>query len=382
MKVDDNEKQLNRPPKHVLADVAVSEFERAVLSVGWVWNPTRSGSDYGIDGFVTPCDDTGHPTPFEIPIQVKGVGNLRRSATIGTGNPVTREAVNILRAHVLGGYFVVFDGQEKELFYVHADEIGASFDKSSTYTKPLKVNLKDRILPDSLIQWRDLVNDKYLRLQNTLKSANELLQTKVLYVSLNSIQSNYSDILAEAIMASPEQLMNQIGLYFSMDSDDARKNIKDAINEYEIKPPGYYENFYLTCGLIQTLNLSIDHFIEVFKTKISNDKKKILVDELGIMGFQASIRLTTEKMFKDKFINIINLHQKTGIHKMHVNMIHFFIGISQISLLLNRFLFELGKVVFPDLFAFNSENELVFTPPFKPEVWIRHIEGIKTDSEY
>ena len=119
-----------RTKQHELADKAVNAFEGVAIQVGWVWNPTRSGGDYGIDGFLT-LSEKGSILPIDLAVQIKAVKLMKRQDGYGIGYNVSADSVNILRTHILGGYFILFDDKSKEMFFVNAEDIWKSFKTSN-----------------------------------------------------------------------------------------------------------------------------------------------------------------------------------------------------------------------------------------------------------
>jgi Domain of unknown function (DUF4365) len=372
-----------RPPQHALADLAVNAFERQLLDVGWVWNPTRSGSDYGIDGFVTPTNDIGETLSFEIPIQIKGVGNLNRRGGFIVGHAVSRDAVDILRTHVLCGYFIVYDGATSELYYCSANAIGEQFDATGGRRKRLQIPAENIVDRESLRELGRRAADDYGRLLAVLGSRSVHDAAQRIYLWLSRIQHLLFEFIAAISLADSGNLMHiysnwaqgiaseQKHYYTSRTTEDIAQEFMDrtadTLSEYEIALPiTLLSNFPAASAMLISMQLII-HEIDEFATALDADSRN-LYDELGLAGLRSIVKSALDRSFKDSDGQPLPLPEDGGeprIQWLKIDPGHYFLSTAQVALVVNRLVYELSKVVFP-------EQKRDPDPLEAPRVWIRH----------
>ncbi len=230
-----------RPPQHILADRAVTAFETVLHTAGWVWNPTRSGGDYGIDGFVTPRTISADVLPFELVVQVKAIATLSRKEGVGLSHPIDRDSVNILRAHVTGAYIVVFDGATGELFYLHSDHAARQLDASSVARPRLRVPLHSRLNAETLGAVLADAEARYRRLREFLAVKENLELAQHAYLRLTVFQQVFSDFIAAVAMVSQDHVVSVIASMSQAPRENLEKlaeAVLRALAEYDVSPPG------------------------------------------------------------------------------------------------------------------------------------------------
>jgi hypothetical protein len=366
-----------RPPQHALADRAVNAFERQILDLGWVWNPTRSGSDYGIDGFLTPIDELGRVHAFEIPIQVKGVARLERRGSRGTTNPVTREAVDILRTHILGGYFVIYDDEVGELYYCSADDLGTQFDRKGGKRKRLQIPLENVLNKESLLDLRNDAEAAHDRLAALLRDRTLHEAAQRLYLALAKVQTGLFEFVAAIGMFDQANLMRIYAGWGEGMARERRKHADDLgkqvteflaktsedMSEYEVEPPtallGNFPAPTLIVTSMRWIIVEVDEFVASLP-----DESSHIAEDLGLAGLRSIVRAALDRSFSTSDGAKLPLTEKSaGIYWMRIHAGHYFLSTTQVALVVNRLMHELRAVLFPSI-----ESE----PGRAPRVWIRH----------
>ncbi len=373
-----------RPPQHALADLAVNAFERQLLDVGWVWNPTRSGSDYGIDGFVTPTTDEGETLSFEIPIQIKGITNLIRRGDFVVGHAVSRDAVDILRTHVLCGYFIVYDSADSQLYYCSADAIGEQFDTRRGHRKRLQIPVNNVLNSESLRELGRRAAEDYRRLLIALGNNSSVQNAaRRILLSLSRVQHLLFEFIAAISLVDSGNLMHiysnwargiaseQKQYFASQTPDDIAQEFMvgtaDALSEYEISLPiPLRSNFPAASAILVSMQLII-HEIDEFATALAPESRN-LYDDLGLAGLRSIVQSALDRSFKDLEGRPLLPPENDGqprIQWIKIDAGHYFLSTAQVSLVVNRLTYELTKVVFP-------EPKHSVDPLEAPRVWIRH----------
>ncbi|MDZ4063659.1 MAG: DUF4365 domain-containing protein [Coriobacteriia bacterium] len=373
-----------RPDAHVLADRAVNAFEQVVVNAGWVWNPTRAGGDYGIDGFVSPRDAADNVLPFEIPVQVKGVTVLRRTDDHGVAHAVTRETVNLLRAHVLGGYFVVYDASQCELFYVHSEVIGREFDASSCRSKRLRVALADSIDATSLVRLAEDALRRHDALRHWLAIDENLRLVRDFYLQLTVLQEVFFNFVAAIATVSPDHVlgialsMARGGSNVELDDDALQRMVADW-NEYDVRPPTeYLGNLPGLQVMLATIQF-VHELVNELTAHLGSQSRDALVVALGLEGLQRSVREVSKRAFNiDPEVKPL----EPGIHWITVNTIHYVLGSLQVSLIVNRLVHELRNVVFEGFDATVLHSDMGGMLSHVPDIWMRHItDEVQADDD-
>jgi len=374
-----------RPDSHALGDIAVNAFERVVLGAGWVWNPTRSGSDYGIDGFVSLRDQSKTVLPIDIPVQVKGVRALKRSADYGVANTVTRDAVDLLRAHVLGGYFIVYDRATGDLFFVHSDAIATETDRSSGRTQRLRVPLANRIEASSLEALRGDAERRHKMLRRLLAVDENMRNVRELYMRLTVIQQVLLEFVATLAMVSPDHVAHVSATFASAAGADidsvALETASAVLCEYEVQPPvAYLSPLIGTSTMLTTIRWAYES-VDDLSSCLRTEERSTLLAALGLDGLRGSLRSSMRRAFGVDPLKPL----EPGVHALHVNAVHFVVGTVMVSLIVNQLVHELRNEVFTDFAHSLSSSPMSSLLSVAPERWVRHrgdgADGHKTGAQ-
>lgn len=358
-------------------DAAVETLERRLAEVGWEWTTVRAGAVSGLDGFMTPTDETGAFLPIQIPVRLLRGNTLEGKRGELLGPHASREDVALLRAHVPSGYFMVYSEQNDSLHFAAAAEVADLFARGVKSRDRVRVKRSDIVTELTLGTIGRSAWAERKRLVEALGAPTLREPAIRLYQTLSSAHHVFFEFLAALAFVDPGNLLfvhHQWARGLAEEGrneDDYLEAIVSTIDEYEVAPPiGLLHNFPAASFMLTVMRTVIDQLDEIGPSLGAGHHG--VADQLGVPGLRTTISAAIERSYRTSDGEPLSVN--TPDHKdaswVVVNTGHYFMSVALVGLVVDRLVHSVRGVVLPPV----EGSEKVTLAP----AWIRYRPNPRT----
>lgn len=332
-----------RPPE---MDEAIEALERSLAEAGWAWTPTRAGSIRGLDGFMTPADETGTLLPSQIPVRLlRGhTRNAERGELLGPH--ATCEDADILRAHLPGGYFLVYSEPDRALYFASAATTAGLLGRSGKSRDRVRMKRADRLTADALSRIGQAARaDRDLLAQAA--TAPRLREPVMrLFQTLSSAHHVFFEFLATLAFVDPVNLLSVHERWAR--GGDYLQEVVSTMNEYEVGPPvELLKNFPAASLMLTVMRTVVDQLDQIENTLGAHDPT--IADKLGVPGLRATVAAAIERSFRNADGTPLSVSTPDGDQAawLILNAGHYLMSTALVALLVDRLTLSIREVVLP-----------------------------------
>jgi len=355
-------------------DAATQALEQALADGGWAWTPVRAGGAGGLDGFMTPTDETGAFLPLQVPVRL--VRGRIRTGPRGElfGPHVSRDDVALLRAHVPSGYFAIYSEAADALYFAPATRVAEVFNRGEKNRDRVRVMRSDLVDATALGVISSSLRGDRQRLVEALAAPGLREPAVRLYQTLSSAHHVLFEFIATLAFVDPENLLLVHHQWANgvaeggRHEDDYLHGIVTAMNEYEVTPPVELLKDFPGASLMLTVMRSVIDQLDTITSTLETDSPGI-TDQLGVPGLRATVAGAIKRSYRrtDGARLPVNTPDDEKPSWLALDAGHYFMSVAQVALVVDRLVHSIRGVVLPPVAG--STN---LTP--RP-TWIRHRAG-------
>ncbi|MEU5425709.1 DUF4365 domain-containing protein [Streptomyces olivoreticuli] len=239
--------------------LAEAAFAKAVTEAGLVWNPTASGSDFGIDGRVE-LVNSGEVSGAEFNVQIKGTACSDRIGKRVDLGKIKATTVSYWMSKLRPTLLVVHNQRNDELLYGWVHEI---LEPSDVFTRETKRNNSIRLrMPRKQLtehSWGD-VQAEALRAHEALQAAFAHTPTLSFYHTVYCLAADVTDLLTDIVTSIAYGSEHHLAMQFGH-PDHMEVFLDRFKKEAPALPVANFHNSYLLVGIqLQAL----DHVLSAF----------------------------------------------------------------------------------------------------------------------
>ena len=352
-------------------DAAVETLERRLDEAGWGWAPARTGDLRGLDGFMTPADEAGVLLPIQIPVRL--VSGRCRGGSRGEvlGPFIYRDDVELLRAHIPGGYFIVYSNQDGSLYFAKAERAAERFARGTKERDHVRMMPSDLLTALTLETIGRGAWEDRKRLVDALRGPAPRDTALRLYQNLCSVHHVFFEFLATLAFVDPGNLLlvhNEWAHSLATGDGDVEVylgEVVSTIGEYEVGPPvGLLQGFLAQSLMLTAMRAVIDGLDEI-SYGLEEDQAE-LIEQLGVPGLRATVASAIERSFRTPGgarlpVNTPECEEASWVI---VNTGHYYMSVASVALVVDRLVHNLREVVLPP-----AEGSMRMSPS---PIWIRY----------
>jgi len=335
----------SQPPE---MDEAIETLERGLAEVGWAWTPAQAGSIRGLDGFMTPADETGALLPSQIPVRLLR-GRTRNAERGGLLGPhATREDADILRAHVPGGYFLVYSEPDGALYFTSATTTGILLHRSGKSRDRVRVERSDLLTADALNRIGQAARADRERLAEVATTPGLRGPVVRLFQTLSSAHHVFFEFVATMAFVDPENLLIVHERWAHGVGGDYLQEVVSTMNEYEVAPPvELLKNFPAASLMLTVMRTVVDQLDQIEATLETHDPA--IADKLGVPGLRASVAAAISRSYRSADGTPLSASTPDGEQAtwLVLNAGHYFMSVALVGLIVDRLTHSLREVVLP-----------------------------------
>ena len=355
----------------VQLDAAVGALERKLAEVGWAWTSARTGAVSGLDGFMTPTDETGAFLPFQIPVRLLRGHTREGDRGELLGPHASREDVAILRAHVPSGYFMLYSDQNDSLHFVAAAKVADLFSRSEKSRDRVRVVRSDLVIEATLGMIGRSTCADWKRLIGALGAPPLREPAMRLYQTLSSAHHVFFEFLAALAFVDPGNLLFVHHQWAGGVAAKGRKEgdylqeVVSTMDEYEVAPPVELLKNFPAASLMLAVMRSVIDQLDKIETALGTDDHGVAA-QLGVPGLRATVSGAIERSYRtlDGVPLPVNTPDQEEPSWVVVDAGHYFMSIALVALVVDRLVHSVRGVVLPPV-----EGSQKVTPA---PTWIRY----------
>jgi len=335
----------SRPPE---MDEAIDALERGLAEVGWAWTPARTGSIRGLDGFITPADKFGDLLPSQIPVRLLR-GRTRNAGRGGLLGPhATREDADILRAHVPGGYFLVYSEPDGAIYFASAATTAGLLDRSGKSRDRVRVERSDRLTVDALNRIGHAARADRERLAEVVAAPGLREPVVRLFRTLSSAHHVFFEFLATMAFVDPENLLIVHERWARGVGGDYLQEVVSTMNEYEVAPPVELLKNFPAASLMLTVMRTVVEQLDQIEAALGTHDPAI-ADKLGVPGLRASVAAAISRSYRSADGTPLSATTTDGEQAawLVLDAGHYFMSVALVGLIVDRLTHSIREVVLP-----------------------------------
>jgi len=294
---------------------------------------------------MTPTDETGALLPSHIPVRLLR-GRMRNAERGGLLGPqVAREDTDILRAHVPGGYLLVYSESDGALYFAPAATTAGQLTRSGKSRDRVRMKRSDLLTAKALTSIGDRAMADRERLVE-LVSATGLREPVVqLYQTLSSAQHVFFEFFAALAFVDPGNLLFVHERWAHGPGDGYLKGVVSAMNEYEVAPPvELLKNFPGPNLMLAAMRVVVEELDQIESALGAHDAE--IADKLGIPGLRATVVDAVDRSFRSMDGTPVSA-MEPGISWLALDAGHYFMSVALVGLIVDRLTHSIREVVLP-----------------------------------